>query len=319
MNNLGYFSKYDIEFVYDFIGNDKILKKLEELKLQPSFGMSFNQFVNDNSYSESYEVRGSLDAFCLILVYFNNDYELAHFLYQKSKNLNFVNYYESKNLSEKWRQANNSYKKSLEFKHLNFLPPINRYWIEYHFFTIAIVEVFMESRMRQKLLNSTLDGVYKKCEKDYINDEGTVIRIKKRRKPNVGNFLFLEKIENFECDLDNISLDILEGLENLFQFQIVNRFFSLQMFDEFISIKEIKRGEDKKISEIMEYNFDDSLNTIFHDYIRNFSAISDSIYENLGGGIANPLVWYAEKFKGNNSQLHSQLVELVQKYAIVWS
>ena len=75
---LGFFTCYGIEYVYDFLGKQRISNKILELKDQPTMGIRFEDFVYDDpNYSYANE-KGIFWVFTLILDWFKDDIDL-HF------------------------------------------------------------------------------------------------------------------------------------------------------------------------------------------------------------------------------------------------
>ncbi|MBK7308331.1 MAG: hypothetical protein IPI88_15810 [Chitinophagaceae bacterium] len=89
--NLGFFTSYGIEYVFDYLGEDRIKQKIEELenKTTGSMGISLKEFTYRDDEYRYFNGKGVFWVFDLLLQWFD-DIGFAQFLYEKSKNYNEI-------------------------------------------------------------------------------------------------------------------------------------------------------------------------------------------------------------------------------------
>ncbi len=137
---LGAFTAYDIEQVYDFIGHERINRKIDELKNTPTMGIKFQDFVHHDPQYSFYSGKGKLWIFTIIMDWFKDyiDLDLIQYLYEQSKKYNENNYFEGK-LLNKERDRHLSFmdqriQRNPDKRSFYESEKQNPYWIEYHFF-----------------------------------------------------------------------------------------------------------------------------------------------------------------------------------------
>src|SRR5688572_19058151 len=100
---LACFSCYGIEYVYDFLGKERIDKKIEELIDKPTMGLKLERVSYGDPENGYLSRAGVLWIFSMLIdSFFKEELDLAVFLYQKSKDYNENNYFEGGLLKEKW-------------------------------------------------------------------------------------------------------------------------------------------------------------------------------------------------------------------------
>nr|MBP6432430.1 hypothetical protein [Ferruginibacter sp.] len=84
--NLGAFTCYGIEYVFDHLGKQRITQKIEELKIKGtgSIGISLEDFTYGDCEYSYFGGKGVLWIFNLLIQWFN-DIEFVQFLYENSK------------------------------------------------------------------------------------------------------------------------------------------------------------------------------------------------------------------------------------------
>ena len=158
MNNrvIGDFTTYDVEYIYDFLGKERINEsiKLSKINKTGSMGRSLESFLNNNN---SFSPIGPLSIFQMFIDnYFSNDIELAFYLFEKSKEYNEQNYYNTKNLCQKWtehlirieQQIAFNQKRNVEDRNEPaFYDELkrNKYWVEFHFFYQILIKLIVRN------------------------------------------------------------------------------------------------------------------------------------------------------------------------------
>ena len=191
--NLGAFTCYGIEYVFDYLGEDKINLRIEELekKSTGSMGISLKDFTYSDAEDCYFGGKGVLWVFDLVIQWFD-DIELVLFLYKNSKKYNEDNYQNGGLLKKKWEHYIESLNLLLdgtdEHKVYVEVNKINHYWMEYHFFYMQLSKSFKKSFKKIKELELDLIGSY-----EYNKNKLTgkiLLEIKTRRKPLSGQYLF---------------------------------------------------------------------------------------------------------------------------------
>jgi hypothetical protein len=161
----GVFSNYEIEDVYNFIGTEKLEKRLKELELIPTMGTTLNDFVSKDI---KYLGVGVINVFNMIIEYFPDDIELAIFLYNKSKIYNESNYFSS----QRQKIERNEYieminkmilrGEEVEYYQAKLNSP---FWLEIHFFYMTLMKLFVKKQSENKI-----DIVVREMVNNYINN-----------------------------------------------------------------------------------------------------------------------------------------------------
>jgi hypothetical protein len=161
----GVFSNYEIEDVYNFIGTEKLEKRLKELELIPTMGTTLNDFVSKDI---KYLGVGVINVFNMIIEYFPDDIELAIFLYNKSKIYNESNYFSS----QRQKIERNEYieminkmilrGEEVEYYQAKLNSP---FWLEIHFFYMTLMKLFVKKQSENEI-----DIVVREMVNNYINN-----------------------------------------------------------------------------------------------------------------------------------------------------
>lgn len=168
----GVFSNYEIEDVYNFIGTEKIEKRLKELEFIPTMGTTLNDFVSKDI---KYIGVGVINVFNMILEYFPDDIELAIFLYNKSKNYNESNYFSSqkqnKDRNEYIEMINKMILRGEEVEY--YQAKLNSpFWLEIHFFYMTLMKLFVK-----KQSETEIDEVAREMVNNYINNFESISKL----------------------------------------------------------------------------------------------------------------------------------------------
>lgn len=82
--NLGFFTTYGIEYVYDNLGKIRINQRIEELKDKPTMGIKLEEFAYRNPEYSYADGKGILWIFGLLIDWFD-DIKFFLFLFESSK------------------------------------------------------------------------------------------------------------------------------------------------------------------------------------------------------------------------------------------
>lgn len=164
---LAFFTCYGIEYVYDFLGKERIDKKIEELMNSPTMGLRLERIAYGDPNYGYVERKGVLWIFdILINSFFKDELDLVVFLYQKSKGYNENNYFEGGFLKEKWEDSLIGLDKMIarnpndaEYWESQKITP---YWIDYHYFISTMIKPLMIYKRYQadKEIETLLSEIY---------------------------------------------------------------------------------------------------------------------------------------------------------------
>ncbi len=150
--NLGAFTCYGIEYVFDYLGEDRIQQKIEALKEKPtgSIGLDLKDFTYGDSQYSYFGGKGVLWVFDQLIEWFN-DIDFVLFLYENSKKYNEANYHESGLLRKKWDDYIELLNGIIEREpsdSVNYeMNKLNPYWMELHFFYRQVSKVFITEEL----------------------------------------------------------------------------------------------------------------------------------------------------------------------------
>lgn len=178
--NLGFFTSYGIEYVYDYLGEDRIKQRIKGLKEEPtgSMGIDLEDFTYRDGEYRYFSGKGVLWIFAHCLLQWFNDEEFAKFLYKKSKEYNEGNYHDGGWLKKNWKKhvelLNDMINSDPQNKVSWEANKINPYWMEYHFFYRQLSKIFIN----EELIS------------DYVNHFNEIsLRIKQDNLPTPNTFL----------------------------------------------------------------------------------------------------------------------------------
>ena len=150
--NLGSFTCYGIEYVFDYLGEERIKLRIEELKEKRtgSMGTGLEDFTYGDSEYSYFNGKGVLWVFDLLIQWFD-DIKFVKFLFENSKQYNEDNYHNGGLLKEKWQE-------NIEFldgmikrnpnESANYeVNKLNPYWMELHFFYRQVSKVFITEEL----------------------------------------------------------------------------------------------------------------------------------------------------------------------------
>jgi hypothetical protein len=321
---LGMFTTYGIEYVFEYLGEERINSKIAELKNKPTMGIRLEEFAYGNA--GYFSQKGILNIFTLLLDWFN-DISFAIFLYESSKRYNELNYHDTGLLPIKWREHlrliewMNEQKRTTKAQYLNYT--INPFWIDYHFFYFYLFNIVKILIKEKQSFQRNIAGQYN-VEKNKLIAEIT-LEIKTRRKPLTGQYLLyrnfsewydLQKTESnefedkyiFKKDSDSYNL-VLNKKENKATIEVI----------EIDKVKEIYKRC------VLMINEDEIMQKLISDYVSNVEKISTRYkieqaaicYSELAlnACLLDIADYYSSK---NNIQKANEIVDLNNKYSEVW-
>lgn len=150
--NLGAFKSYGIEYVFDYLGEERIKQRIEGLKEKKSgsMGIDLEGFTYPDSGTSYYSGKGVLWVFTVLIQWFN-DIEFVQFLYESSKKYNEDNYHDGGLLKKKWHEhveLLNEMIKGNPNESANYeVNKLNPYWMELHFFYRQVSKIFISEEL----------------------------------------------------------------------------------------------------------------------------------------------------------------------------
>lgn len=150
--NLGAFTSYGIEYVFDYLGEERIKQRIEGLKEKKtgSMGIDLEGFTYADSETSYYSGKGVLWVFDLLIQWFN-DIEFVQFLYESSKKYNEDNYHDGGLLKKKWYEyiefLNGMIKRNPNESANYEVNKLNPYWMELHFFYRQVSKIFISEEL----------------------------------------------------------------------------------------------------------------------------------------------------------------------------
>lgn len=289
---LGMLTCYGIEYVYDFLGKERIDQKIAELKDKPTMGMKLEDVVYKEPKFGYISGKGILWVFTILLdSYFENDIDLTIFLYQNSKRYNEYNYFESGLLKAKRIEDLQSIDRMIirNPQQRNYYEELkcNSYWMDYHFLYQHLISSIKKHITEQRLEKMDIVGSY---ELDKNKLTGTVdLEIKTRRKPLTGKYLLFRQ-ENIWYNLEPIKYD---ELDEVYKFTKDNRHYLLSLnrrnFEATINLvgQDLNRANDK--INVANFDLDSIMREMMNDYVSNFKSISERTRKNLKAFDSKPM------------------------------
>jgi len=207
---LGFFTCYGIEYVYDFLGKGKIDNRIVELKDKPTMGTPLNRFTYGDPEYSYYGSTGVLHLFSMIIHLWFSDINFLNFLLKSSKKYNKENYFEGGLLKNKWQENLDQMDRMIERNPESIAAwennKTNPFWKEYHFFY---------SQLFKKMITQEMID-------DYLKNFNEIsVRIKQDVEginPSAGNVLtngcLWEIHDYYENKGDHIKADEIAKLNN---------------------------------------------------------------------------------------------------------
>lgn len=326
--NLGYFTCYGIEYVFDYLGEDRIKLRIEEIerKLTGSIGISLKDFIYSDSEDCYFDGKGVLWVFDLLIQWFN-EIDFVLFLYENSKKYNEGNYHDGGFLKIKWKEYVESLNRLLDgtAEHIVYgeTNKINPYWMEYHFFYMHLSKSIKNALRNIKELKLDLIGSYEFKKNKLIGR--VLLEFKTRRKPLTGQYLMYR--EGFVWY--NLEPKEMQDSFSVYQFTKDKEQYNLILEKEKLTARiELIQSNpyiEKSISVLQNIQLDQVWNEVIANYIGNFKEISLRIKQDslqYGNGlISNGVLWdifdYYEQ--ESNYSKATKIAKLNNTHLEVWS
>lgn len=156
---LGTFSAYGMEDVFDFLTEERIKQKDLELRNTPTLGTLFSDFISRECVSVP---SGEIRFFFTLLTFFSNDLDLLLYLYNKSKSYSEANYPVKASLKEMWTKHLESMNRLIKKRPEDALSfessKRSYYWLDYDLFYQTLLSKLLTFFNHQKLSSLHLVG-----------------------------------------------------------------------------------------------------------------------------------------------------------------
>jgi hypothetical protein len=314
--NLGAFTCYGIEYVFDFLGDKKIAQKIEDLKvnLTGSLGVSLQDFTYRSPEFSYFSGKGILWVFDLMMQWFD-DIEFAVFLYEKSKQYTESNYYNEGYLSRKWQEYLLVCKSSSAEDKKKA-----SYWIDFHFFHMHLSKIITQAFKEKKDIEVDLVGSYTLIKNKLLGIK--TLEVKTRRKPLTGQYLMdRERTVWYNLELTNSN-----EIQSTYQFFKNESLYNLHIEKETatIELKEQNAHAASFVKKIQEINLETIWSEVIEFYIYSFPKISAAFKEsdlfNSNTQISNGIMWNIhDYYEEQGHELKAKdIARLNNKFREVW-
>lgn len=325
--NLGAFTCYGIEYVFDYLGEDRIRQRIEDLEKEPagSMGLSLNDFTYRDSENCYLGGKGILWFFDLLIQWFN-DIEFVIFLYQNSKKYKEDNYFNGGLLKVKWDEyillMNRMIKRSPDKTIYYESNKLNPYWMEYHFFYMQLSKNIKRALKKKKEMELDLIGSY-----EFKNNKLTgklLLELKTRRKPLAGQYLmYREGFVWYDLELKEMRDDLL-----IYQFTKDKNLYNLIMERDksiaTIKLLKLNSYREASISNLQNVNLEQLWEEIIANYVGNFKEISLRVKEDClsysNRVLSNGFMWDIHHYYEHKNN-HAKAIEVAilnNTYLDVW-
>jgi len=322
--SLGMFTTYGIEYVYGYLGEERIKNKIAELKDKPTMGTRLEEFAYDHQGYFSH--TGPLYIFPLLLNWFN-DISFAVFLYKNSNRYNELNYYDGGILPTNWKKdlslidSMKEQKRITNKEYLNYT--ISKYWIDYHFFYLRLFEITKNIIREKQSFELNIAGQYE-VKKNKLTGK-IDLEIKTRRKPLTGQYLLYRILPEW-YDLQKIESG---EFEDRYSFNKNGNSYALMMNKkENIAVIEpikIDNVKENYKQSVLALNTDEIMQQLISDYVPNIEKITarykieqDAISNNqlVSNGCLFDIAEYY--YSINDIKKANEIAVLNNKHSKVW-
>jgi len=322
--NLCVFTCYDIEYIFDFLGEDKIKRRIDEMESisSGSMGISLRDFTYNDSENSYFNGKGVLDIFQMIMQWFD-DIQSLSYLYQSSKRYNENNYYDSDCLKKKWenyisRQQSNS----RNTNNYNIEDSKSSYWTGYHFFYLQLSKQIRKEFDNKKTIETDILGTYSFNKNKLIGK--LKLEVKTRRKPLTGQYLLFRDLSvwfNLEPKESKENTEIYQFIKNK---NIYNLIIEKENSIAKIELFELNSYSENYIIDFKKVEIEKIWQEIIDNYTKNFEVISLSIKQSFcmvpEVNLSNGVMWdFYEYFKTTNNQKKAiDIIRLNNSHSNVW-
>jgi hypothetical protein len=323
--NLGAFSCYGIEYVFDFLGEEKINSQIHYLESTStgSFGITLRDFTFNEADSMYFSGNGVLWVFSLLMEWFN-EIQFDIFLYQSSRNYHELTYYSNNILRTKWLD-HLKIENHISIVTKNIDPKqaeVNSYWTDYHFFYMTLSKHIIQE-LQKKKNDFNIIGSYTVNKNKLFGN--ILLEIKTRRKPLTGQYLMYREAFVWY----NLELKELTKNTSIYQFSKDNNLYNLIVDQNAskarIELSESLSNEENNTRPISKIDLENIWSKIIDDYTINLSKISSAIRvttatfsnERITNGVMRDIYEYYIQQKEYNKA--KTIAELNNTHLDVWA
>lgn len=325
--NLGAFTCYGIEYVFDYLGEKRIKLRIKELAEKPMglMGISLDDFTYHDAENSYFNGKGVLWVFDLLIQWFD-DIEFVQFLYESSKKYNEDNYHDGGLLKKKWYdyiELLNGMIKRNPNKGINYeINKLNPYWMEFHFFYMQLSKNINKAFKNLKEIELDLTGLYK-FQKGKLTGR-ILLEFKTRRKPLTGQYLMYKKDfvwYNLEPKEMHDNLSIYEFTKNKNRYSLI---LEKDKLSARIELLKLNPYAEEYNSILQNIKLDQLWNEVVANYIENFKEISLRVKQDClrypNALLSNGIMWEICNYykHGNNHQKAAEIAKLNNTYFDVW-
>jgi len=313
--NIGAFTSYGMEDVYQFLSESRIQDKIKELMDVPTLGTKLEDFVSEDSVASP---SGEFHFFTMLLYYFRNDLDLAFYLFEKSKLYSESNYLKKQNLKSIWKDhldlMDRFLKAKPEIKEVYLLRKRPIYWLEYDRLYVELLKNFIFNFNLNKLYNLQVEGEFdRKGSKIFSPDFEISYRANKNSK--TGYDLTIKS----ELLLRDIKIDLVAwSYKESFSFNTFFASYEIVLFKQKAVVSKVKSFSSKKIDLIISTKFKDLISELTFNYIENFEKISERFLNDVTKPDINFFFLILLKIHDLESDTISKIEEKLKSKKEIW-
>jgi hypothetical protein len=311
---LGTFSAYGMEDVFDFLTEERVKQKDLELRDKPTLVTSFSDFISRECVSST---GGEFHFFFMMLIYFPNDLDLVKYLFKKSKSYSEANYPVKASLKEMWVRHLESMDRLIKKRPEDALSlessKRSYYWLEYSLFYKALLSRLLTFFNQQKLSSLRLVGEFKR-KGSLIFDPEFEIVYRAHPKPKTGYSLTIKS----ELLLENVKIELIEGSNGFSRFKTIFKSYQIEFSKENVKITELELFSNEQIRQIKETDFLTLIGEVIDNYIKNFEKISHRYTNDVNKGRYDTFLGYALNYKDLDDFRLSQIEKILIDKSELW-
>jgi|GEM_PF-2487357 len=313
--NIGAFTSYGMEDVYQFLSEFRVQDKITELKDVPTLGTKLEDFVSEVSVASP---SGEFHFFTMLLYYFRNDLDLALYLFEKSKLISEYNYLKKQTLKSIWKDhfdlMDRLAKRKPENAEVYLLRKRPIYWLEYDLFYFGLLKNFIFNFNLNKFYNLQVEGEFDRKGSKIFSP---VFEISYRANKNSKTGYYLTLKSKFL--LSDIKIDLVEGTdEESFTFDTLFASYEIALFKQKAVVSKVKSFSNKKIDLIISTRFIDLISELSSNYIENFDKISERLLNDVSKPDINFFFFILLKFDDLDSDTLLKVKEILKSKKEIW-
>lgn len=311
---LGTFSAYGMEDVFDFLTEERIKQKDLESRHTPTLGTSLSDFISSECVSMP---SGEFRFFFMMLNYFPNDLGLVLYLFNKSKSYSEANYPVKASLKVMWTQHLECMDRLIKKRPEDALSLESNkrpyYWLEYSFFYESLLSRLLTFFNQQKLFSLNLTDEFKR-KGSLISDPKFEIVYRAHPKPKTGYSLTIKS----ESLLENVKIELIEGSNGFSRFKTIFKSYQIEFSKESVKISELESFSNEQIRQIKETDFLTLIGEVIDNYIENFAKISHRFTNDIHKEKLNFFLGSALNYKDLDDSRLSQIEKILTDKSELW-